>query len=105
MTGNQGVAAKQPEATIEIKHPDGSEETVTEKVGDPVLFTDPPCNVGYSFGFTESMGDYKSVRAQVTLHIPCTADEIDDVFELARTWVNERVEEVYEDVVTAKKGE
>ena len=49
------------------------------------------CEVGMEASYTKNMGDYNSARVQVSLKIPCPHDEINEVFEVAKGWVNERV--------------
>jgi hypothetical protein len=54
----------------------------------------PWCEVGFEASYTHNLGNYQSAKVTVMLKIPCTHPEIDHVYEVAKTWVNTRMEAV-----------
>jgi predicted ATPase len=60
----------------------------------------PWCEVGFEAGYTHNLGNYRSARAGVSLVIPCKHGEINGVYEFAKEWVNARLTEVVEELVT-----
>lgn len=66
-------------------------ETTIEKVGEPKLFKNAPCNVGCSAKMTKNLGNYESVTFAVDIHIPCLHNEIDATFAFASNWVDEKM--------------
>lgn len=77
----------------------GKKDVVHEKEKrDPVILDDVPedpvCNVGVSLARTVNLGDYESVRVEVSLHAPCLASEVDDSADEQVGWCSERLEKV-----------
>jgi len=74
---------------------DGSEVEDSEIEENEVIavrrFVTEPAVVGISYGLTVNMGNYESARVDVTLRLPCYAEEVDDAFVSAREWVEQRV--------------
>ena len=58
-----------------------------------IVYTQPTCNVGFAMGFTKNLGNYESMRVDVSLHIPCYPDEIGEIFEKAKQWVDDKLTE------------
>lgn len=54
----------------------------------------PFCEVGVDMGYTHNLGNFQSARVDVSLKVPCLHHEVDDVFNYAKTWVNNRMEEM-----------
>ena len=93
------ASATPPKATVTTETKESGkviDETVVEetaKVGTPKNFAgDQWCNVGFEASYTHNLGNYQSTRVAVYLSIPCPHGEIDEVFETAQAWVNERME-------------
>jgi len=101
---NPQYEIKQAEATTEVVQEDGTLGKSIEKVGDPKLFEQPSCNVGYGLGFTEPMGNYRSVRAYVSLNVPCVHSEIDEVYDFAKEWVDARIQVLFNEIAAQKSG-
>ena len=83
---------KQGEAKVAVQHADGAETTKAELVGKPVVFDSPPCQIGLEMSYTHNLGGYKSARAQVSIVVPCTHAELDEVFDFAKAWVEGKME-------------
>jgi hypothetical protein len=97
------VTRRQPEGkTTKTRKNRGvpeSEEVEREPYGDPVDRdeADPPCNVGFSASRTVNLGNYESLRVEVSLHVPCDQEEVDEAFDAAQVWVQERLEKAIPD--------
>lgn len=70
-----------------------SEQTTEEEVASPK--SEPieasPCMVECSMSYTHNLGDYNSLKMGVRLSIPAKHDEINDVYDFAKEWVEERL--------------
>jgi hypothetical protein len=69
-----------------------AQDMAQEEVGEPKILEGPTCNVGVDATFTKNLGNYESLRLGVSLHLPCYHNEIDDVFEFGKQWVNAKME-------------
>lgn len=58
----------------------------------------PWCHVGFEASYTHNLGNYQSARIGISLVIPCPHDEIDEVFEVGKAWVDERLEKAVEEL-------
>lgn len=93
-------------ATITNQKKDGptvvAEDVTEEQVETPgtELSVDPSCEVGVEMSYTHNLGDYKSARVQVSLKVPCAHPEVDDVYDYARTWVDEKLNSLIEDITS-----
>ena len=81
-----------------------TEEEVREDVGEPQMFTDPPCNVGFSAGLTINLGDFNNAKVQVSINVPCKHDEIDETFEFTKRWVDDNISELQEELEPTPKS-
>lgn len=88
---NAQLSAKQAIATTSVTPPNGPETTTQEAVGDTILFTNPTCNVGVNAAQTINLGNYSNVKLGVSINIPCAHTEIDEVFEFAKAWVDNKM--------------
>ncbi|MEJ6846780.1 hypothetical protein [Sinorhizobium fredii] len=52
----------------------------------------PWCEVGVDASYTHNLGNYQSAKVGVTLKIPCLHGEINDVFDFAKSWVDEKMQ-------------
>lgn len=60
--------------------------------------TSAPCVVEVGMGFTKNMGDYESARLDVRIAIPCRHDEINDVYDTAKEWVEQRLQALVDEI-------
>jgi hypothetical protein len=97
-----GVTIKKKPVTAEIsvqhshKGEVVTEQHHTEDVGD-VAITAHPCEVGFEASLTLNMGNFNSTRMGVSIMIPALHSEIDEVFEFAKDWVNDRMGKLAEE--------
>lgn len=91
----QILEKKYGKGEVNIKHPSQAEEHASEKVGEH-LFASEPANVGLSIAHTKNLGNYESVKVQVSLHIPCTpsVEDINHTFEQIEKWCDEKMASV-----------
>lgn len=92
------IEGKQAQATVSRKTKDGAVKESTENVGPVKMFEDPPCNVGMTAAMTINLGDYNSAKVQVSLHVPCKHEEIDETFDFAKEWVETKVNTLVEEI-------
>ena len=98
------VTRKQPKGTKRAVKRDNLEKTEEvlvdeeEAYGDPddQEDGDPLCNVGFSVSHTKNLGDYESLRVEVSLHVPCRYEEADEAFDAAAEWVKGKLAEAFE---------
>lgn len=89
-------AAKAPtevEGKLTVKHPDGSETEEVESIPADTPVSAHPVMVGVSIGITRNLGNFESIKAQVSITIPCDPDpdEIDETYASAKDWVDARI--------------
>lgn len=77
-----------------------SEDTSQETVDTPAdpNPTEPQCEVGVEMSYTHNLGNYQSARVQVSLKVPCVHAEIDDVYDYAREWVDNKLNGLVEEL-------
>jgi hypothetical protein len=57
------------------------------------------CEVGFEAGYTHNLGNFKSCRVGVSLKVSCPHGEIDEVYEIAKTWVSDRMDKAVTELV------
>lgn len=80
----------------------GEHKEMEETVGDPVILDKPMANVGVKVGKTMNLGNYESVRVDVSLYVPCENEDeaINQTFDLVSNWCDLKmlgIMEEYED--------
>lgn len=93
------VTKKAGKATTSVQHKGtGVEQTSQEAVGEPKTLEGATCNVGIEASMTINLGDYNSVRIGCSLHLPCYHDEIDEVFDFGKQWVDDKMQRLRAEV-------
>lgn len=98
----KAVITKETKKSGQTVSMDTENETV-ETEGEPETtdtdgVTSKPCIVEVGMGFTKNMGDYESARLDVKIAIPCRHDEINDVYDTAKEWVEERLQALVDEL-------
>jgi len=75
----------------------GDEQRVSEPVA-PVRRDEPVAKVGVDKSMTVNLGNYNSVRFGVSVWLPCASSEVDETFETANEWTNQRLNRLYDEV-------
>lgn len=107
-----GVSMVEKGGTQTIKEEPVGEPVVSpsmgiKKVGD-IMEAVPYANVGMKVGKTMNLGNYESVRVDVSLYVPCENDDevINQTFDLVSNWCDLKMEgiiEEYEEFIKANK--
>lgn len=88
---------------------DGTLSLEREEVEDEQLkvrpFISEAAEVGLSRGLTINLGNYESVRLDVSIKVPCYLEEAREAFEFARRFTEERLEEEKAMVVRGRAQE
>lgn len=89
------IEEKAGKAATRVTRKKSGEERVVkdeaEEVGR-VRTEEPLCNVGYSLKTTKNLGNYESVSVDVSIHVPCKQEDVDEAFEACEQWVHEKVD-------------
>lgn len=56
-------------------------------------FETQPAMVRVGFGLTINLGNYESARLDVSVEVPCYKEQVDDAYQQAKDWVEERVQQ------------
>ena len=85
--------------TVDITHPDGSEESHQEAVlvAAPV---ENPAFVTVSMGLTRNLGNFESLKVLVGVTSRCenTPESIEETYDVLKEWVDTKVSEVSAEV-------
>lgn len=81
---------------IENEKGEKSEPFEQEEVVDEKLVDTPQANVGISLSYTKNLGDFNSVKVEVSLHMPCepTKKDVNKTAKRVEDWVNDKMEEL-----------
>ena len=81
-----------------------TEQTSQETAGPdaPVADAMPWCEVGVEASLTINLGNFNSTRLQTSLKVPAPHSEIDEVWEFAKDWVNDKMEKLAADAQAAQ---
>ncbi|AUR96015.1 hypothetical protein NVP1215B_097 [Vibrio phage 1.215.B._10N.222.54.F7] len=77
-------------------------EQVLKDVNQPVEipdkeYTQPVANVGFNCRMTKNLGDFNSLQVGVSLHLPCYVNEIDETYNLAKEFVESKLNETLDE--------
>jgi len=111
------VIKKKAQATVSTSMKDAKSGNVVESMvaetvalppamqGEKSLMTmpapdvqNPNCEVGFDAGYTHNLGNYQSARVGVSLKIDCAHSEIDEVYDYAMEWVNDKMAKLREEL-------
>jgi hypothetical protein len=67
-------------------------------------FATEPAKVTVEYGLTMNLGDYNSAKLTVSVTVPCYKEEIDDAYEFAQAWAEQRLEETRDVIDASRKG-
>ena len=60
---------------------EGKVTELTKPFGEKIVVIEQMANVGLSVGETINTGNYSSMKYQVSLHVPCYAEEMNAVYK------------------------
>lgn len=106
--------AKKPAPVADVTKTEGTkkgeEEVITNQktvketlstspgAGQVVQQEKPWCNVGVGAGYTHNLGNFQFVKIDVRLNVPCEHTEINEVYDFAKSWVDERLNKEVEEL-------
>lgn len=94
------VKKEKVKAKIETLDKDGEVIDTEEVEVDEVIVDKPMANVGVKLGTTKNLGNYESLRVDVSLFYPCEPNkkDMDKTFKKAFKWVDKKLSGIMEDV-------
>lgn len=60
-------------------------------------YTQPVANVGFNCRMTKNLGDFNSLQVGVSLHLPCYVNEIDETYNIAKDFVESKLNETLDE--------
>jgi hypothetical protein len=66
----------------------------TEKVGEPIVTDIPMANVGVNLAKTISDGNFGSLKASVSIFVPCELKNANTAFKFAADWAQVKLEQL-----------
>ncbi len=84
---------------VEVANDDGT-ITETEEVVDEIVVDKPMANVGLKVGMTKNMGDFNSLRVDVSLFLPSELDtkSLDKTFKRADKWCEKKMKKIMKEL-------
>jgi hypothetical protein len=81
----------QGEGTVTVKNAKTGTETSKQSVTDP-LHTDGTL-VGFKIGHTKNLGNYETVRIEVSLVLPTYIEHVDMAYKTCKDWADKKLTE------------
>lgn len=83
---------------------EGPSDTLLETVG-PVVGSDQMATIGYRLSHTVNLGNYESLRCEVSLHIPAPVTDagLEGAYQFTKDWVDAKLTAVMAEVEALKK--
>ena len=67
-------------------------------------FKTEPAKVTVDYSLTMNLGNFSSARIGVSVEIPCYREEVDEAYEFAAKWVEERIQHERDAIVASRDG-
>lgn len=90
----------QGEATLGVKPKQGG-ETIEKSHTEP-MHTDGTL-VGFKMGYTKNLGNYESVRVEVSLTLPTYTENVEHAYKVAKEWADKKLTEAVEEIESDTK--
>lgn len=93
------VKKEQIKAKIETLDQDGEVIDTQEEVVDEVTVDKPMANIGVKLGTTKNLGNYESLRVDVSLFYPCEPKKkaMDKTYKKVFNWVDNKLDQIMSD--------
>lgn len=94
------IVKKQAIGKVETLDKHGNVLTTEEEVVAEFEESEPMANVGVKLGTTKNLGDYESLRVDVSLFMPSKTDKksIDKTFKKTFKWVDTKLDSIMGDL-------
>lgn len=67
-------------------------------------FQTDPAEVSVACALTINLGNFESAKITVSVSLPCYKEEIDDAYDFAQKWVENRIEQEKQLISNIKQG-
>ena len=93
------IEKKQAIGKVVVTDEDGK-ETETAEVVEEFIVDEPMANVGVKVGTTKNLGDYNSLRVDVSLFLPSKTSkkELNKTFKKCFDWCDDKLDKIMDDV-------
>jgi len=93
------IEKKQALGKVVVVDENGNEQETTEVV-DEIIVDKPMANVGVKLGTTKNLGDYNSLRVDVSLFMPSDTDKksLNKTFKRCFKWCDDKLDGIMETV-------
>lgn len=93
------IEKKQAIGKVTVAVEDGTETETTEVV-EEFIVDEPMANVGVKVGTTKNLGDYNSLRVDVSLYMPSKTDKksLNKTFKKCFNWCDDKLDSVLDDL-------
>ena len=103
------MAPKVKNSTIHVSRTIGKtgempEPTETSEAIAVHKFETAPAEVTVDYSLTINLGNFESARIGITVMVPCYKEEIDDAYEYAAAWAEQKISQE-RDIITGKRSE
>lgn len=90
------MATTEQNSTVFVNRTIGKAKNMPEPEGDEDViavhrFETEPATVSVDYSLTMNLGNFESARIGVSVRVPCYKEEIDEAFEFASAWVEQRI--------------
>lgn len=92
------LVLKEAKGSVTIQADNDLENTKPYPELSAQVFDGPNCNVGYKMGYTKNLGNYESMRIDITINVPANYDQLEDAFEFAKEWADEKMNAVVKEI-------
>ena len=93
----KGKAYHEKKGVVTTQAKNGMENEQQIPMGG-VVIEGEPTTVMVKLGYTKNLGNYESMRIDVSLAVPCHEDEVDEKFEEIREWVDDKITGIVNEV-------
>ena len=87
---------KAKNSTMFVSRTIGKANETPEEEGDEGIiaihkFETEPATVSVDYSLTMNLGNFESARISVSVQVPCYREEVDEAYEFASAWVEQRI--------------
>jgi hypothetical protein len=111
LTASPKTPAPAPVATADVVTSASGAVTSTQTENLPVEGFEPVkqaatyAMVGVGFGLTVNIGNFESVRMDVSLQVPCADDAVDETFPAVKGWVEDKLNAMAEELRATQEAQ
>lgn len=102
----EGIEGKTGSLVVTVKRTQAGsvlEDTEKRESIEITTFVTNPAYVTFACSTTKNMGNYESLRMEVRVSLPCYIEEIDEMYNTAKDWVDTRLDKELSELTAAPK--